>query len=158
MQQNHYHLGGDTYLTSRQQKHGKTRENTMCTPSQPHGLPPPPSCAKPQATGHFIHTNTYYAPTHSQTQTNTHVTTNTIGRLDTHTLPSYNKSIKAKQQGTRGNGDERGLGAEGAMFRGAKQFQGATSWGPKTFAIWRAKKRGDGPAGGGVSGAVAWVF
>ena len=44
------------------------------------------------------------------------------------------------------------------MLRGAKQFQGATSWGPKTFAIWRAKKRGDGPAGGGVSGAMAWVF
>lgn len=54
---------------------------------------------------------------------------------------------------------KKGLGARpGDMSGGETVSGGRLVGGRKLFAIWRAKKRGDGPAGGGVSGAVAWVF
>ena len=96
-----------------------------------------------QHKGHFIQTNTYYAHTHSQTQTNPHVTTNTVGRLDTHTLPSYNKGI---EQNSRGPG---GTGSRGAMFRGRNSFRGRLVGGRKLFEFGAQKKGGTAQPGVG---------
>ena len=130
----------------------------LCLASHQQIVDTPPNHVLAQHKGHFIQTCAYYAPTHSQTQTNPHVTTNTVGRLDTHTLPSYNKSIKQNSGGPGGNdgsGTRKGTGdRRGPCFRG-ETVSGGDWLGVENFLRFGAQKKG-GPAQPGVGFPGRW--